>query len=124
MRTELQKQKGERSRFSGVVVRFGEKHFRAHTKRTVLLRDIRDEHGHTITDHLWFNFTEGFEMAVMDPGDLISFDARVTPYWKGLDHCDLDYKLSYPTNIENEGQISYEEHYLAMNGERESEKQT
>src|SRR5438876_3256874 len=102
MRTQLEKVSGERSRYSGTISRFGKKTSYGYTKETILLVDVRDESGTLITDHLWFNYTEGFLFAGVDVGDRVSFCARSKPYTKGYSRDDMDYKLSHPTKIEVE----------------------
>ena len=74
---------------------------------TVLLVDVRDSDGNLVTDHLWFNYTKGFEsLGDLQEGDVIRFDARVRPYVKGyvnqrayIDEREVDYKLAYPTKV-------------------------
>ena len=77
---------------------------------TVLLVDIKDEFDVILTDHLWFNYTKGFQdLGKLKPGDQIEFDARVAKYEKGYKGRDeflqlsrpveTDYHLSYPTKL-------------------------
>ena len=75
---------------------------------TVLLKDIKDETGHIVTDHQWFNMTKGFKQADLKHGDLVKFRATVKKSPKGYrgrreDVFDkpiiADYYLSRPTNI-------------------------
>ena len=74
---------------------------------TVLLTDIKDMQGNTITDHLWFNLTKGFEKLNLQENEIIKFDARVKSYMKGhkgyrddvYKPIEKDYKLSHPTRI-------------------------
>lgn len=108
MREKLEKiGSEERHRFRGTFERFGEKKSFGHVKKTVLLVDITDLDGNLLTDHLWFNFTKGFEKVSPRAGDILEFDARVTEYEKGYRgyrddvFCPLswDYRLSNPTKI-------------------------
>jgi hypothetical protein len=109
MRAELKTRNGQRARFTGVFERFGEKRNFGYVKRTLLLKDICDENGNPVTDHLWFNLTKGFGALALQPGDRVQFFARVKPYIKGYqgwrdDIFDKpvakDYKLSHPTRLE------------------------
>ena len=104
MRQILKETEGERARYSGRVERFGTKTSYGYQKRTFLLRDVRDESGKEITDHLWFNLTQGFIWSGCDIGDRVSFCARSASYLKGYfpEGQSVDYKLSHPTKIEIE----------------------
>lgn len=75
-----------------------------------MLVDVNDSNGKLVTNHIWFNYTKGFEkLGRLKAGDIISFMARVSPYVKGyrgydiekqMDHpIQQDYKLNYPTKI-------------------------
>lgn len=107
MRERLQKSNGRRGTFTGTFERTGIKTSFGHPKETVLLRDIRDEGGAIVTDHVWMNMTAGFRALDLRPGDVVRFDARVRPYTKGYrGHredvyrpVEVDYKLSHPTRM-------------------------
>lgn len=106
MREALEKLKGKRKRFSGTFDRYSLKtSFRGLPKQTLLLRDVENPAGDIVTDHLWFNLTKGFDaLGDLYPGDVVAFDARVTPYEKGHvnrddDLREMDYKLSHPTKL-------------------------
>lgn len=109
-RVELKKMVEQRMRFKGTFVRMGCKPaYRGPELPTVLLQNITHlETGQIVTDHLWFNYTEGFKaIAPLTAGDVIEFDARVKPYEKGYKGrredvykpVTWDYKLSHPTKI-------------------------
>ena len=112
-RLELKKIYKIRTRFKGVFVRIGIKTntYTGWQEETLLLRDIIElETGKKVTDHLWFNYTKGFkDLGELSEGDILEFDARVTPYKKGYRGYDddkwlanpprIDYKLSRPTKI-------------------------
>lgn len=108
MRHKLRNSEGQRKRFSATFERFGEKRgFRGNTIRTLLLKDVRDESGKIVTDHIWFDYTSGFKKIVLKQGITIGFDARVKEYLKGyvnhrefVDERQFDLKLSHPTKIE------------------------
>ncbi|GIK37964.1 MAG: hypothetical protein BroJett011_17970 [Chloroflexota bacterium] len=112
MRTKLKKMDNIRTRFRGVFSREGKKFFGLHETRTLLLTHIKEvESGQEVADHLWFNYTKGFEaLGPLTVGDMIEFDARVAVYKKGYygrnewaqltNPPSRDYKLSRPTRIE------------------------
>lgn len=97
-----------RATFRAVFVRFGEKTSYGYTKKTLLFQDVRDSHDRVMTDHLWFTAGKWSELVDLGPGDVVQFEARVTPYKKGYrggrDDYDLpppsiDYRLSHPTKV-------------------------
>lgn len=105
MRIGLKKEAGNRKKFKGTFVRTGHKTgFKGRSQETILLKDIVDlESGSIITDHLWLNFTKGFETTGAKEGMTLEFEARITEYTKGyvnreykIDHRKKDYKLSHP----------------------------
>jgi hypothetical protein len=107
-RPELAKLVGKRMRFSATFERYGTKRaYRGPDLITVLLKNIIDDQGRIVSDHLWFNLTTGFKYCGMTQGDVVSFDARVTGYEKGyFGHrmvedkpSGYDYKLSRPTKV-------------------------
>lgn len=113
MRDKLEKMgTDERHTFIGTVGRFGHKDsYRGGPIPTVLFKDVKNENGEIITDHLWFNFTKGFQKADISENDLVQFNARVGYYEKGYkgykddeellaEHpVETDCKLSFPTKI-------------------------
>jgi hypothetical protein len=108
MRKQLQRLDGERKRFTGTVVRYGNKSgYKGRMEETILLKDVVDlSTGNKITDHLWFNLTQQFADLRLQEGDHIEFDARVKAYVKGyvnspgkIDNRKKDFKLSHPTRV-------------------------
>jgi hypothetical protein len=108
MRTTLKKLDQVRKKFRGVFQREGKKtNWHGYAEPTILLRDITDEAGKAVTDHLWFSRTKSFDaLGRMEPGDVIEFEARITSYRKGyvnrsikIDQRSTDYKLSRPTKL-------------------------
>jgi hypothetical protein len=108
VREELAKVNETRCTFTGTFVRVGTKSSFGHPKQTLLLADVKDSDGKIVTDHLWFNLTKGLAALCLNPGDTVSFDARVKEYLKGYrGHRDdvydkpvkTDYKLSHPTKL-------------------------
>ena len=109
MRKELQEINGKRTAFTAIVDRFGTKSsFRGPPLPTICLKDVKDSTGKVVTDHLWFTVGKTLKALELQPGDKITFDARVTEYYKGYkghrDDYDLppvekDYRLSLPTKV-------------------------
>ncbi len=108
MRKKLKELEDVRQTFVGVFVREGIKNGYKGPLKTILLKDIQDLEGNLITDHLWFNYTKGFEaLGKLKEGTRIQFDARSKPYEKGYKgyredvYCPVqwDYKLSHPSKI-------------------------
>lgn len=113
MRSKLQNiGEKERHTFTGEFERFGQKpaYKGSIPDVTVLLLNVKDKDGNIVTDHLWFNYTNGFRACDLKAGDIVQFDARVKAYEKGykgyrdieaeiMHPVSWDYKLSYPTNI-------------------------
>jgi len=110
----LKEHKGKRLRFTGVFERYGSKRaYRGPDLRTVLLVDVRlVDTGQIVTDHLWFTETKGLSRLErgLEPGDTLTFDARVETYKKGYqgrrakewgeDWTETDYRLKWPTKWE------------------------
>ena len=99
MRIELEKHNGKRLKFTGTFSRFGTKTFGLHESATILLLNIHNQNKTITTDHLWFNKTNRFAELNLKEGDIVEFEARITPYIKGYFHDELDFKLNYPTKI-------------------------
>lgn len=102
---------GERNLYTGEFVRVGFKNGFKGPVKTVLLKDVKDENGQLVTDHLWFNMTKGFEAANPEPRDIVEFMGKAEKYIKGYNGrredvykpLESDYKLSRPTKIKNLG---------------------
>jgi hypothetical protein len=117
MRKKLAELKNQRKKFTGIFERFGTKRaFRGSDLRTVLLVGIRNESGELLCDHLWFNYTKGFERIDLVHGDIVEFEARVKNYTKGyMGHRDdiydkpiqTDYRLDRPTKIKKIGNLYF-----------------
>ena len=102
MRRELGKMSDYRGTFTGTFVRYGKYSSRwVASKSTILLKDVKKD-GKWMCDHLWLNVTKSIQAAgVLVDGDVLQFDARVTPYLKGYarEWQELDWKLSRPTHV-------------------------
>ena len=109
MRKKLKNIKGERKQFTGIFDGFGEKkNYHGFFEKTVLLKDVKlAEDQKELTDHLWFNYTKGFQELDLVEGDIVQFNARVTSYTKGYQGhredvfkiIEFDYKLSHPSKV-------------------------
>jgi len=100
LREELEKIRGVRTRFRGHFERFGHRTSSGYVKHMALLKDVTDLKGNEMCDHVWLNLTKQVEALHLVPGDVIEFDARVKPYWKGYhDDRRRDYRLSNPTKF-------------------------
>ena len=108
MRRVLAAQAGERKRFRAVFSRLGKKtNYQGYSEDTILLNDVREADSlRIVTDHVWFNYTKGFEKIKLTEGCVIEFEARVKEYTKGyvnrrynISKQAVDFKLSHPTRI-------------------------
>lgn len=108
MRDKLAADEEKRKKFSAVFVRTGRKtSFKGYTEETILLRHVVDmETNQVVADHVWLNYTKGFEKVSLTSGSMIEFEARIKIYKKGyvnrrygIDHTKSDFKLSHPTQI-------------------------
>lgn len=108
MRQELGKSEGQRKKFKAIFSRLGTKtNYKGYSEPTVLLTSVIDPETNTpVADHVWFNFTKGFETAGLSTGVTVEFEARIKTYKKGyvnsryrINRQTEDYKLSHPTKI-------------------------
>lgn len=101
MREELAKRDNLRGVFTATFAHYGKRtQYRGPDKLTLLFRDVQDEAGNVVTDHLWFTSCKQWEALrlVESIGERVRFEARVRPYWKGYhDDRRRDYRLSHPT---------------------------
>jgi len=111
MRTELKEIQNNRKTFTGIFKRYGTKtNWHGFPEKTILLTDVKDSIENKVADHIWFSMTKGFEkLGELKEGDLVQFDARVKPYFKGYNGyreeirwekpIKKDYKLNNPSQI-------------------------
>ena len=109
MRQQLKALNGQRLRFLGTFVRFGEKNGYRGPERTILFTDIcrAEAPDAVLTDHLWFTCGKTFDRLHLRSGDQVVFNARVTAYEKGYQGrlaeergeawSAIDYRLERPT---------------------------
>ena len=108
MRKDLTEYTDTRGTFTGTFVRMGQKNGYKGPVPTVLLKDVKNVEGKVLTDHLWFNYTKGFQsLGELKEGDIVQFNARCKEYEKGYNGyradvykpIEIDYKLSHPSKI-------------------------
>lgn len=97
MREELKKIENYRGVFTGTIERFGSVTNRWGCQTTLMLRDVKNETGKLMTDHLWFKCGKMWQKVRPMRTDTVRFNARVKVYYKRYGY---DYRLSHPTNIE------------------------
>ena len=101
MRSGLIQLEDIRKTFTANFDRYGiKRNWHGFKERTILLLDVKDSSGQTVTHHIWFPMTKGFEkLGDLETGVLIQFDARVKSYKKGYRKDVYDFKLNNPTKI-------------------------
>jgi hypothetical protein len=107
MRKNLAPKNGVRTRFIGVVDRFGARsNWNGFPEETVCLKDVKFLDGKEATDHIWFVVGKRIKSLDLAENDVVEFEARVKKYIKGyvnwrhgIDNRELDFKLSNPTKL-------------------------
>lgn len=110
MRTELQALDGRRVTFTATFDRYGAYRKGSVAGRTILLKDVRTLDGRFIAQHIWLNYTAGFDKeGEFVSGERVQFTAMVKPYVKGYfgDRIDdrlarpytVDYRFTYPRDV-------------------------
>jgi len=102
-RRDLAEWEGCRGTFSGVFVRWGERHrglgfCSLVLGQTALVRNVCDQAGKVVADHAWLDRTKQWETLDLRAGDMVQFRARVKAYYKGYkgfgdEPLKRDYKL-------------------------------
>ncbi len=108
VRKALQANEGKTGLYTGEFIITGSKHGYKGNIVTIIWKDVKNETGQIVADHLWSNMTKAFKQADLKPGDLVEFRATVKKYIKGYQGrreyvfdkpTKADYHLSRPTNI-------------------------
>lgn len=108
-RKELKSASEQRMSFIATFGRYGRKRgYGGREEKTLLLLDVLFADGRPACDHIWFTCGKSWDEASCDPGDTVTFDARVKRYEKGYagyrddiyKPISTDYKLSHPTKIQ------------------------
>ena len=116
-RTELQPLEGQKSLFIATFDKYGIYRSKGIVGRSILLRNLKTVRGRLLADHIWINYTAGFDaVGEFFRGDVVQFTAWVRPYFKGYfgqriedrfaHKTGLDYRLAYPRNVERIAGIS------------------
>lgn len=109
MRKELKGLEGKRSIFTGEFVKVSGKKEHSGTGPAVLLRNIKNQSGQLLADHIWIDYSLEFNTLQLQEGEQIIFRARVGQYHKGKKGQLVDYKLHRPTKIQRFGQHIFPE---------------
>ncbi len=114
MRTNLQGLAGWRVTLTAIFWQYGTYRGGGCPGRSILLRQVRDRPGRLLADHVWINYTAGFDAAgELCRGDAVRFTATIDEYVKGYrgDKIDdrlarppaVDYRLKFPRGVERIG---------------------
>ncbi|MBW5449334.1 hypothetical protein GE107_25235 [Cohnella sp. CFH 77786] len=107
MREQLQALEGKRSIFTGEYVKVSGKKEHNGAGPAILLRNIKDQDGQLLADHLWVDHCQEFDSLELKEGEQIIFRARVGQYRKGKHGQLVDYTLHYPSNIQRLGEHAF-----------------
>ncbi|WP_214084008.1 hypothetical protein [Methanoculleus sp.] len=116
MRTNLQGLAGRRVELIAVFWQYGTYRGNGCCGKSILLRHVRDLSGRLLADHIWINYTAGFDAAgEFCRGDIVRFTAKVDEYVKGylgakiddrlLRPPAVDYCLKFPRRVEMIGRV-------------------
>ena len=116
MRTNLQGLAGRRVTLTAVFWQYGTYRGNGCCGKSILLRHVRDLSGRLLADHIWINYTAGFDAAgEFCRGDIVRFVATVDEYVKGylgekiddrlLRPPAVDYCLKFPRRVEKIGRV-------------------
>jgi hypothetical protein len=93
---------GERKYFIATIGRKGKKLGYKDNKYTLvdslLIKDIKNDDGEYISDHMWIKYSRQLEQANIISGDIIKFRAAVKPYIK--QNKLKDYGFCYISKVE------------------------
>ena len=90
----------QKHKFFAHIVRYGTYCDGDALRRTMLLQDVEDEDGSLLAEHCWVSMSKKVEKSCLQPGEYISFMARVVPYAKGDSGHDFSLKdLSFIERI-------------------------
>lgn len=115
MRKSLEKNLGQRKTYTATFLKYDEKRgaMRGGCMKTpnafYILKDIKNEEGKIVTDHMWFTTTDIIFRLKLQSGDTVQFMAFVKKYRKGyqgpnlgiqiVKPSKLDYRLTEPYNV-------------------------
>ena len=94
MRTELQPLEGQKSQFVATFEKYGTWRSNGIVGRSILLRDLKTARGRLLADHIWINYTAGFDaLGEFVQGEIVRFTAGVKLYFKGYFGQRIDIRL-------------------------------
>ena len=68
---------------------------------TICLKNIVDQDGNLVADHMWFNYSNNFrKLGELHTDDKLTFRASVRVYHKGHGYSKADYKLTDPKSVQ------------------------
>ena len=111
MRTEMMGLTDKKLTFTATFWCYGTMHRKGIVGRTILLKSLRNLSGRLLADHIWINYTAGFDaLGEFHKGESVRFTAIVAEYVKGYfgDNIDerfkhpysIDFRLKFPRNVE------------------------
>ena len=141
MRDGLKDLCGKKSTFTGVFCKIGHRNsffVRGSKKKylkklnTVLIRDLKDEEGNIVADHIWLDLTPPWVRVHPNFGDIVEFKGSVQNYVKGMcssnryysrNIYELDYTIAGITDIKVLGHLpeDIKEEVLRRYDEQENE---
>ena len=110
MRKLVTIEKGERYLFFGTFDRFSRRYdpYLKRSKDYIIIKDITDEHGNHVSNFVCFDYIKGFAKLMLQPGDRVSFRARVVAcqsqgeamYYGHLNaYANVYYRLMNPSKV-------------------------
>ncbi len=111
MRTKLRQRLHTRSRYTATFQRHGWRPGPHVPIATCCFECVTDSDGEIVAGHLWLDAGAGFDALDLQPGDVVSFEARVKRYPKGykggvnefVSRADYDYCLSGAVDVRRVG---------------------
>lgn len=101
MRTELMGFTGKKMEFIATFWQYGVLRRNGVVGKTILLKSLRDLKGRLLADHIWINYTAGFDaVGTFEKGERVGFTAFVSEYFKGYYGDNIDLRLKHPYSID------------------------
>lgn len=84
----------EKHTFSAKMIRYGSYKDRAtgEEKTSILFRDLKDEDGNILSDHVWVKEDSYIKKTTLEKGRIYSFEAKVGTYNRG--RTSKDYQIN------------------------------
>lgn len=115
MRLALKNRVGIRERYTATVQKFGTRPgSNGQSQLTICFEKVTDDLGESVAEHIWMVYSDPFRALQLQPGDVVSFEARVQKYRKGyagwrdgeLRSFGVDYQLINPSAVRLEKRFS------------------